>query len=111
MKSMLSALLTGFLLFASAAAEELTGEWLCTYEETGYRTTRGLKFLSGKLIHTDGFGRRVVEKEVVVSSNYVFWNRGEIQEFEFFPVKNRLVEKTRLLGTETTMTYVCERHE
>lgn len=111
MKSILSAAIMGLLLFASASAGQLTGEWLCTYEEPNYRTTRGLKFLSGTLIHTDGFGKRAVEKDAVVSSDYVFWNNGKIQEFEFFPMENRLVEKTRLLGTETTMIYVCERHD
>mgnify|MGYP006195242207 CR=1 FL=1 len=95
---------------AAIAAENISGDWRCLHQDGDYATSRGVRIVGEKLIETKGFGTRRIVQNVIVSPNFVFWNGGELQEFEFNPQTMKLIETSRLSvkSRVAILEYKCE---
>jgi hypothetical protein len=95
------------VLVSPSVAADLKGDWHCVYEEDDYRTTRGIKIVGNSMIETGGFGRKQVVDNPAISKEYVFWSNTPGQEFEFYPLENKLVETSTIAGLKTVLEYEC----
>ena len=96
---------------SAIAAEKVSGDQRCLHKNGDYVASRGVRIVGEKLIETTGFGTRRIVQNVIVSPNFVFWNAGELQEFEFNPQTMKLIETSRLSvkSQATVLEYKCEK--
>jgi hypothetical protein len=107
MRTLVIIIASVLVLVSPSAAADLKGDWHCIYQKDDQQRTRGIKIVGNSMIETDGFGRKQVVENPAISSEYVFWSNTRIQEFEFYPVENKLVETTTIGSLKTVLEYEC----